>query len=725
MDEKVYQAEDLRLRRTVALKFLPPELVSDPETKARFLQEARAASSLDHPNICTIHEIDETADGRIFIAMACYEGETLAERLGRGPLPPDEAVDVAMQVARGLDRAHERGIVHRDIKPANIFIPADGPVKILDFGLAKLAGGTRITRTGTMLGTVRYMSPEQIRGEDADRRSDIWSLGVVLHEMLTGGAPFAGEREHAVIYAILNEDPTPVRTARPGTPVGLARVVDRALAKHPDERYRTAAELIRALESLRGRIAGGRIAAEGRDARPRPSIAVLPFANMSPDPENAYFGDGLAEELINALAQIRGLRVASRTSSFRFRGGDVDVREIGERLNVAHVLEGSVRRAGDRLRVTAQLVDVPDGYHLWSRRFDREMQDIFRIQDDIACAIVEQLEVQLVGAGERTLVTCGTDNLEAYTAFLEGRYHLHSLTPEGWAASLPLLEKAAALDPGFALPHAWLADYYQSLGWWGNARPQETIPRSRAAALRAIELDESLGFAHYALAIILFFYDWDPAGAEREFQRGLELDPVSGWGRMCLAIYLSCRGRRRETIEAADLALKLEPLDGLLAAWVASALICVGETAEAIDVIQRAIAIDQEHWQSQLFLGFAHLHESRPEAAARALERAVELSGGASITLAVLGVVRHLLERTDGADAIEADLGERAHREYVSPCFFAHLALARGERSVAAAHLERAVGERDLFVVTQNMWPSRIRLQGPPFDAILERAGVP
>jgi serine/threonine-protein kinase len=719
----VYKAEDTKLKRAVALKFLSP-LISDATARKRFIHEAQAASSLEHPNICSIYEIDETLDGRMFIVMPCYEGETLQSKIDRGPMKLEDAVSISIQVVSGLSKAHEKGIVHRDIKPGNIFITSDGLAKVVDFGLAKLSGRTKLTRTGTTPGTVAYMSPEQLKGEDVDRRSDIWALGVVLYEMITSETPFRGDFEQAMMYSIMNEEPRPARSLRPDVPPDVERLIDKTLSKDPNERYQTSAELVLALQSLVRRPEIKRADTDSDDAKLFPAIAVLPFTNMSPDPENQYFGDGLTEELINAFAQIEGLHVAARTSTFCFRGEGVDLREVGEKLNVGTVLEGSVRKAGNRLRVTAQLINVADGYHLWSKRFDREMQDIFDIQDEIARAIVDQLQVRLVGPKDQTLVSCGTENLEAYTALLEGRYYLHSLTPDGWAKSLALLEKSIELDPSFALPHAWLSDYYQSLGWWGGCPPNEMMPKSRAAAERAIELDDKLGIAHASLATVLWSYDWDFRGAEREFRRALELDPTAAFSRMRHALFLSCQGRNEETIAEARLSLRLEPLDGLLAAWVASTLPGAGAIEEAIDTILKALDMEQDHWQLHLFLGFAHLHASREKEAAAALETAVDLSGGASITLAILGVTYYLMGKNSEADRFAERLAERSKQEYVAPCFFAWLSVTRDEKSAALAYVERAIEERDLFIVTDNILPPQIRLRGPEIDALFEKAGL-
>jgi len=720
----VYRAEDTRLGRDVALKFLPPS-ISDETSRKRFINEARTASSLDHPNICSIHEIDETGDGRAFIVMPCYDGETLKRRIERGPVSEIDAVSIALQVASGLSKAHEKGIVHRDIKPGNIFITVDGLVKIVDFGLARLSGRTRLTRTGATPGTVSYMSPEQLTGGVADERTDIWSLGAVMYEMIAGRAPFTGDYEQAAIYSIVNGEPEPLDGLRTGLSGDLGKLIDRMLEKDPGKRVRKAVDLVSALREIKMRLESKEANAELDDSGSVPSIAVLPFENMSPDPENRYFGDGLAEELINAFAQIEGLRVASRTSSFRFRGEGADIREIGEALGVSTLLEGSVRRSGNRLRITAQLIKTEDGYHIWSKRFDREMEDIFEIQDEIARSIVDQLRVRLVGEEKKeSLIAFGTENLEAYTALLEGRYHLHSLTPEGWERGLRMLSRSIELDPDFAMPHAWLSMFYQSLAWWGTSAPHDVMPRAREEADRAAELDDGLGFAHINRGVVHFCYDWDFNAAEREFLRGLELDPVSGYGHMSCALFYSSRGRSEEAIVEARLALRLEPLDGLISAWIAAALNGAGAAEEAIDVCLRALKFAQEHWQLHMFLGGAYMLVGREDEAIPGYGKAIEMSGEASFALAGYGVFCYLTGREGEGDDLLGRLIVRSGRDYVPPSLLARLEIARGNIDAARPHVERAVEARDLMMVSDNMWPRQSRISGTELEPLMKEAGL-
>ena len=495
----VYKAQDPRLKRQVAIKLLPPDLTRDDTAKQRFLQEAQAASALDHPNICTIFEINETADGQLYLVMAHYEGETLKERIARGPLALDDAVDIATQVGQGLAEAHGAGIVHRDIKPANLLVTKSGVVKILDFGLAMLAGSEGVTQTGTTVGTVAYMSPEQARGEEVDHRTDIWSLGVVVYEMLTGQQPFQGDNLLAISKAIL-ESQTPALT---GEAAALNGVVGRALSKGELGRYQAVTDL---LDELRSATAPTN---EATTQVELPSIAVLPFVNMSADPEQEYFCDGLSEELIDALARLEGLRVVARTSAFQFRGRALDVAEIGRKLRVRTVLEGSVRKAGNRLRVNAQLIGAGDGYHLWSGRFDRTLDDIFAVQDEIAHAVVEKLRVRLFAASDVSLVKRPTADVEAHNLYLRGQHHLAFESESAMRRALDLFSLALEREPLYARAHAGISRAYRQLAILGREPSQQAMPRAKAAAERALELDDSVAEGHAALAGVLQFWERD------------------------------------------------------------------------------------------------------------------------------------------------------------------------------------------------------------------------
>jgi len=521
----VYKGEDTKLKRTVALKFLPAELTRDPDAKKRFVHEAQAAGALDHPNICTIYEIDE-AEGHTFISMACIEGQSLKDKIesgpvganGRSPLPIDEALDIAIQVAEGLQAAHEKGIIHRDIKSANIMVTEKGQAKIMDFGLAKLAGQVRLTKTGTTVGTVAYMSPEQARGEEVDHRTDIWSYGVVLYEMVTGQLPFKGEYDQAVVYSILNEEPEPMTGLRTGVPMELERVVNKALVKSLDSRYQNAGDILVDLRLLRKELELMASKEQPSRENPQPSIAVLPFYNLSADKEQEYFCEGMTEEIINALTHVEGLRVVARTSAFSFRGKEIDVGEIGRKLSVETLLEGSVRKAANRLRIWVQLVNVVDGYHLWSERYDREMEDVFAVQDEISLAIADKLKVKLLRGEKTKLITHHTDDLEAYNLYLRGRYLWNKRTEGGIKKAIEHFKQAIKKDPSYALAYTGLADSYSTLTSYISILPKEVFPKGRDAALKALEIDDTLAEAHASLALIRRDYEWDWAGAREGIQ---------------------------------------------------------------------------------------------------------------------------------------------------------------------------------------------------------------
>jgi len=720
----VYKAEDTKLGRTVALKFLPPELTRDVEARRRFEQEARAASALDHPNICTIFEIDETDDGRLFITMAYCSGGTVKAKIEHGQMQLEEALDIAIGAARGLSRAHQKGIVHRDIKPANLLLTEDGETKVVDFGIAKLAGQTKLTKTGTTLGTTSYMSPEQVQGKEVDHRTDIWSLGIVLYEMTTGRQPFRGDYDQAVMYSIIHDEPEPVANFEPGVLKELNRVIKKAMTKDANRRYQHADEILGDLQSLREKIMKKAISEQRGGEEKHPSIAVLPFVNMSPDPGNEYFGDGLAEELINALTRLEGLRVAARTSSFRFRGKDLDIREIGKQLNVNTILEGSVRKAGNRLRVTAQLINVADGYHLWSDRYDREMKDIFAIQDEITANIVDQLRIKLITKAGEPLIKRYTDNLEAYSLYLKGLYYWNSLTPEGWQKSRECYEKAIEIDPDYALAYVGLSVWHQSLAFWGNVRPVEAMEKSREAARRALEHDDTIGLAHCLIAVINWAYDWDCIEAEKAFKRSLELVPAMAILHVNYAIFLSTRRRFEEALIEAKTAQQLDPLSSIINTWASAITIYMGRPDDAINQLKQIVSTDPEYWQIHYFLGQACLFRSKFDEAVISCERAVELSGEATIAVSALACAYYLAGREDKGENLLVRLQEQSRLEYVQPHFFVDIHLARRDMDEALHWIEKAIEEHDPWLCFLTVYPEWMIPPDPRFNALLKKTGI-
>ena len=716
----VYKARDTKLDRIVAIKFLPPHLSADEGAKKRFVREAQAAAALNHPNICAVYEIGE-ADGHTFIVMPCIGGASLADKVKDGPLNIDEAFDIAIQIGKGMAKAHKNDIVHRDIKPGNILIDEHGLVKIVDFGLAKLGGRTMLTKEGTTLGTVAYMSPEQARGDEVDSRTDIWSLGVVLYEMVTGRLPFQGEYEQAVIYSILNREPEPQTSLRAGIPVELERIVNKALSKDLESRYQSMEDIHDDLKSF---IDKTRLNSEkGGPAETEPSIAVLPFVNISADPENEYFSDGLAEELINALTRLKGLRVVARTSAFRFRGKETDIREIGRQLDVGSILEGSVRKSGNKLRINVQLISVDDGYHIWSDRFDRELEDIFVIQDEIARVVVDKLEVTLSLKPGKPLVRQYTDDLDAYSLYLKGLYNWNLMTPEGWKLSRECLEKAVSIDSGFAPAYAGLAVWYQSQAYWGETPPVEAYEKSMENAKRALAIDEEMAMVHNVIACNYFLYDRNWAASEREFKRSLELDPTSSIARVNYGLHLILNNRISDALEQPGIAQRYDPFSVVVNTWAALILFYAGKVEEAILRLRETIEMEPAHWQPHYHLASVYLDQSRLDEASAEAEKAVELSGGASIALMILASVSFVSGRAKDGDEVLEKLLDRAGKMYVPPIFFTWIAMARGDPSEAYCYVEKAVDVNDAWLNFNRIAPRQLRALSPKIEALLKKTG--
>jgi serine/threonine protein kinase/Tfp pilus assembly protein PilF len=588
---EVYLAEDTKLNRKVALKFLPIQYVSDRDLKTRFKREGQAAAALNHPNIITIHEVSEY-EGRPYMAMEYVEGGSLKDLIGAGKMSVAQVTNLAAQISEGLAKAHQTGIVHRDIKPQNILIDADGRPRICDFGLAKLRREVMLTQTGTTLGTIAYMSPEQARGEQVDHRADIWSLGVVIYEMLTGQRPFKGDHDQGVIYAILNHQPESITGIRPDAPGALVRIVDKAMAKNLDERYQDVAEMAHELMSLKTELDSQSTKTVKAESTMSPSIAVLPFANLSADKEQEYFCDGMAEDIINALTQLEGLRVVARTSTFAFKGKHQDIRQIGKELSVNSVLEGSVRKSGNRLRITAQLISVADGYHLWSEKFDRDLADVFAIQDEISLAIVEKLKVKLLGDEKEKMLKRYTENLEAYDLYLKGRYHWNRRTPDELRKAVAHFEQVIQRDPEYALAYAGLADSYSMLEQVNIIPAKEAFPKARELAKKALEIDETLAEAHASLAFVLQSYDWDWIGMEREFKRAIELNPNYATAHQWFAMALTSLGRTSEAIQEIKKALELDPLSLIINTSAGYVYIYSGQEEKALKQAEKILDMD-------------------------------------------------------------------------------------------------------------------------------------
>ena len=722
---EVYLAEDTKLDRKVALKFLPLHLCQDADCRARFKREAQAAAKLDHPNIVAVHEVSEF-QGRPLFSMQHVEGQSLKGVLSGKALSLDRILEIGIQVCEGLQAAHEKGITHRDIKPSNILIDSHGRARIVDFGLASVMGSDQLTKTGSTLGTIGYMSPEQVRGDRVDHRTDLFSFGVVLYEMITGHAPFTSDSEAATLHAITNTKPEFLARFRREVPAELQTITDKALEKDREVRYQSAKEMSVDLTRLKRERDSGRAAAPGFAESPRiPSLAVLPFTNLSADKENEYFSDGLAEDIIDALAQVPGLRVMARTSAFAFRGKEVDVREIGARLNVEHILEGSVRRVGNHLRVTAQLVKASDGYHLWSQRFDREMTDVFAIQDEISQAIVEKLRVRL--AGDRPLVKRYTENLAAYDLCLKARYHLMKLTQEGLELGWHQCEQAITLDPDYALAYAVLAESHLWSAFWGFTNPRESLPKAKSAALRALRLDDRMAEAHSALGAVLGVCEFDWPGAEREFRRALELNPSSAVVRHYYGSwFLRTLGRVEEAAAEMRRACELDPLDPYYNTMVGYLLHITRQFEPAVAQFQHAIDLDPTFFFSYWMLSIPYALHGRFEEAIAAAEKANELAGGKAMTLGELGRVLGLAGRTAEARQLLAELEVRRRSSYVPAFSIAMIHRGLGDMEKGLEWWAKGIEERDLLLETSlKTEPSYDPLRShPAYHALLRKMNL-
>ncbi len=689
----VYKAEDTKLEREVALKFLSSDMTRDASAVERFVHEAKAAAALNHPNICTVHEIGE-ASGRTFIVMECVEGENLRDRMKTGALTLNEVIDVAVQVAEGLAAAHEKGIVHRDIKPANIVVTPRGRVKIMDFGLVSMAGGAQLTRIGTTVGTVAYMSPEQARGDVVDRRTDVWSLGVVLYEMVTGGRPFRGDRDQAVIHSILNAEPRPMSTVTPGVPPALDRIVERMLAKNAYARYGGTAELLADLEEHRERRESPTVQRAGGAPDVQPTVAVMPFADMSPDGDQEYFCDGMAEEIINALTRVEGLRVIARTSAFAFKGKDEDIREIGRKLSAGTLLEGSVRKAGNRLRITAQLINVADGCHLWSERYDRELEDVFAVQDEIALAIVDKLKLGLQEEEEFAGGRRRTKDLAAYNLYLKGRHHWNKRTTEEVRKGLECFREATERDPDYAPAYVGIADCCTILENLGELTPEEAFHEADTAVAKALEIDDGVAEAHATLGWIKMTRDHDWDEGEREILRAIELDPGYATARHWHSIYLASINRQEEALEQIERAQELDPLSSIIGTLVAYVLAGLGRHDRAIEQLNKTLQMDPRFGLAHAQLAALYARKGMHEEALAEIESAVTLPMSERQRLVAQAYALTVAGKRDEALKLVGDLKGAAGEGVAPRNIMAAIYTALGEKDRAFELLDQAFEAR-------------------------------
>jgi len=709
---EVYLGEDEKLNRRVALKFLPAHMAQDKEIQVRFRREAQAVAKLDHPNIVTIYEVSEY-NGRPFFSMQYVEGKTLQHYCTDATLPVGDIINIIIQISEGLSKAHKSGVIHRDIKSSNIIVDKDFRPKILDFGLATIQGTEMLTKAGSTLGTIAYMSPEQAQGLDIDQRTDIFSLGVIFYELLAGRVPFKRDNDPATLNAIIYDEPEPIARYKSNIPVDIQRIISRCLAKNPNERYQTAGDLSSDLRFVNSEIISGSSNSAIRKMDSRPSMAVLPFTNMSADADNEYFSDGLTEELLNVLAKNPELKVTGRTSSFAFKGKQEDLRGIGQKLGVATILEGSVRKSGNRVRITAQLVNTTDGFHLWTGTYDRVLEDIFEVQDDIASAVAKELHVTLLGEKKDP----HTINPESYALVLRAQQSTLQISKSGINVAIDLFRKAIDIEPNNARAWAGIARAYAGKAAFGYGDTQEYYGHAKEAAAKALDMDDTIPEAYESIGWVKAF-EFKLKEAGTALRKAYSLAPNNSRFVSSLSMFEGFFGNSKESIRLAKLAVELDPLNPESLLNYGKVLLWANQTDKSIDALNRAIELSPYMTSAYLNLAWAFILDGKFDEALAAVEK--EKSDGykdCGLTMAYFAK-----GQKEESDRVLANL--LTHGEEWGAQFSVAYAF-RNENDKAFEWLERSLELQDSGVLNVKVHPLYSNLHSDPrWPIFLKKAGL-